>query len=133
MPFVSFTTYSDAIAHFYKNFVKAHTGIILRTKRNKRDNIYNIVLLKETAISIINLIYTENCISLKRKYESAKEAVKWCRPDHWRARTIQIPWTEDQDDFILKHTIMESMNFLKRSKQSIKMRLLRLTNDRNER
>ena len=49
--------------------------------------------------------------------------------DHY-IRTTQREWTSDQDEFITEHSIEESMEHFKRSKQSIKTRLWRLKKDK---
>jgi hypothetical protein len=47
-------------------------------------------------------------------------------PEGWKEKIVQKGWTEDQDNYIKGHSIQESMDFLKRSKQSVSLRLWRL-------
>ena len=126
LPFISLTTFSDSISDYFKRFIENQIGIKKRTKRNKRDDIYNISLFKEDATKIIKLLYTGKCLCLERKAHSAKRALSWTRPSHCRAKTRLTPWTEEEDTFIKTHGINESIDFLKRTKSSIQMRLWRL-------
>jgi hypothetical protein len=125
-PFMSFTTYSDPMADYFKAFITKHTGQVKEVTRNKRDNIYNINVYKEDAVTLASILYPLNCLSLKRKYISAQEVIKWLRPDNMRTKYRSKPWTNEQDEFIKTHTIEESVQLLNRNKNSIEMRLWRL-------
>jgi hypothetical protein len=127
-PFITFTTYSDPMADYFKAFITKHTGQIKNVIRNKRDNIYNIALYKEDAVVLAQILYPLNCLSLKRKYTSAQEVIKWLRPEGMRIKCRQKTWTEEQDDFIKAHTLEESVSHLKRTEKSVKIRLWRLKN-----
>jgi hypothetical protein len=126
LPFISLTTYSDFIAEGYKKFIQEHTGMINNNCRNKRDNIYNILMFKEDAQILSRILYPAGCFCLKRKLESVQEILLWKRPKNWKEKVVQKGWTFDQDDYIKGHTISDSMIFLGRSKQSITTRLWRV-------
>lgn len=126
LPFISLTTYSDFTAADYKEFILEHTGMVNNTNRNKRDNIYNINMRNEDAQKLCIVLYPPGCLCLKRKFEEVQKLLLWKRPNNWRNKSIQKGWTEDQDNYIKRHTVQESMNFLKRTEQSVKLRLWRL-------
>jgi len=97
---------------------------------NSRDNIYNIVITREDAIIFCENIYYKDCFSMKRKYELSKEVKKWIRPDDMKKRDFDYKkWTKDENDYILNHTIEESIEKLNRTKKSIQIRLIRLKNN----
>lgn len=125
-PLISLTTYSDFTAIDYKKFIFEHTGMVNNTNRNKRDNIYNIGMLKEDAQKLCIILYPPGCLCLKRKFEEVQKLLQWKRPDNWRKKSVQKGWTEDQDNYIKSHSMQESMDSLKRSKQSVSLRLWRL-------
>jgi len=125
-PFISLTTFSDHIAAAYKQLILETTGMVNKASRNKRDNIFNIVMFREDAQTVIEKLYYKDCLSLNRKNEAAQIALLWVRPAHWRVKSTQRDWTSDQDEFIMGHSINVSMEYLKRSKKSIQIRLWRL-------
>lgn len=126
-PFMSFATDSDDIATFLTNYICEVTGKSLKImKRNNRDDIYNIGVMKEDAIILSNEVYYKGCLSLDRKYMKAEEVRKWERPTDMKFGAERKWWTKDQDEYILNHTIEESMEYLDRTEDSIEMRLWRL-------
>ena len=126
LPFISLTTFSDFTAADYKDFIFEHTGISNNANRNKRDNIYNIGMLNENAQNLCIILYPPGCLCLKRKLLEVQKLLIWKRPDNWRKKLTQKSWTEEQDNYIKEHSEQESMDFLKRSKQSVLLRLWRL-------
>ena len=123
IPFISFTTKSKKLRDYYVNFIYKHFGIQLNTKPNKRDNIYNIMVNSSTAQKLYKLLYYPNCICLERK--RINDILQWKskeRPHEF----IPRKWSKEEDDYILTHSIEESISKLKRSHHSITMRLWRL-------
>ena len=99
-------------------------GIEKDVHRNKRDGVYNIVVSNEDALNVIHYLYDDSTLYLDRKYQKALETYQWIRtipkaPPRKR-------WTPEQDEYILSHSIEESMEYLGRTKQSVKTRLYRL-------
>lgn len=126
IPYISFTTDSDDIVNFLKNYISEITGKPLKDiKRNIRDNIYNIVITKEDAVKFCNDVYYDGCLSLDRKYQKSIEVKKWVRPEGMIISN-KLSWDYYQDYFILNHSLEESVEVLNRSEKSIKMRLWRL-------
>ena len=126
LPFMSFTTYSDDIAHFLNEYISKITGKPLKEiKRNNRDNIYNIMIVREDAVVFCNEVYYDNCLSLDRKYNKSIEVKNWIRPEGMIISN-KSSWDDYQVDFILNHSLEESVEVLNRSESSIKTRLWRL-------
>ncbi len=81
LPFVSFVSESGEIVDYILNFISEITGKEKKSmNKNKRDNIYNIVIFKEDAIIFCEKVYYDGCLSLDRKYEKSQEIRKWIRP-----------------------------------------------------
>lgn len=127
IPFVSFVTESEYIKEFLLDF---YSEITNKTKkknnRNKRDNLYNIILYKEDAVKFCEIVYYNDCLSLDRKYNKSKEIRKWIRPDNMKKIKIveKKYWTKEEDDYVLCYTTEESILHLKRTKESIVKRKL---------
>lgn len=125
-PLISLTTPSNAVVDFYIGFLASATGKAKKqANRNKRDNIYNIVVFNEDAVLLANLLYYDGCLALERKQRAADQVKKWVRPDGMRI-SPKRDWDADEDTYILAHSIEESMTHLGRTKQSVQMRLWRL-------
>jgi hypothetical protein len=128
IPFISFTTDSDGIANFLVDYISKLTNKPKKKlNRNKRDNIYNIVITKEDAQVLTKELYYGGCLSIKRKKNKAKDVLNWIRPkDMKKIYYERKGWDKEQDKYILNHSIEESMKHLDRTGDSIKMRLFRL-------
>lgn len=124
-PFLSVTIISDPLAVFYMDYVEKVTGRSHDVHRNRRDNVYNIVLFKEEAIQFGEHLYQSAKLFLRRKRDAFDLMSKWKRPTSMRI-LVKKEWSTDEDEYILSHTTKESMRFLHRTKSSIKMRAWRL-------
>ena len=123
-PFLSLVTKSEDLKEEYCKMLLEKFEIEKNINRNKRDNVYNITIKNEDAINVIHYLYDNSTLFLDRKYQKAFEIYQW-------VRTVpkappRKKWTPEQDEYILTHTIEESMNYLNRTKQSIRTRLYRL-------
>lgn len=126
-PFISFVTKSEDVAvHFAALITK--TGRSVKIQRNKRDSVFNFCVFKEDAQKIVQWLGYSSDLSLDRKREKAKEVLAWKRPEGMRKASRHKKWTAEHDEYILKHSIQESVEKLGRTKQSIGMRLWRLRN-----
>ena len=125
-PFISLVTDSDKMVKSYNDFIKPITNRDKIVKRNKRDNIYNICLFREDSQELTRRLYYDGCLCMNRKMEQAKRVLQWTRPTDIGIRAEWRWWDESQDNFILTHSVDESMEFLNRTDQSINMRLWRL-------
>jgi hypothetical protein len=123
IPFISFTTQSENLANFFIDFIKKYLNKIKTTSRNKRDDMYNIMITNEDAQILSHILYYENCICLERKENIKKNIIKWERPEN---KINRNNWSLLEDNYILNHDIQESMFHLNRTKESVKMRLYRL-------
>lgn len=122
-PFMSFTTKSEVLKTNLLELLKTEFGIVKNINRNKRDNIYNITIKNEDAQDFAHYLY-DNCeIAMPRKYQKAQEIFSWVRT---KVKTTRRTWLPKEDDFILNHSVQESMRELNRTESSIKNRLFRL-------
>lgn len=128
LPFISLTSDSEYIKNYYLNYVYALTNRTVNIKRNKRDGLYNIMIMREDAQKIVEDLYYEDSISLERKKINAEEVIAWERPENMPKRDCKVKRrSQDEDDYIKNHTIEESMKKLNRTKNSIQTRLWRLS------
>ena len=126
-PFISLITCSEKIAIQYIEFLEKIIGYKKKNNRNKRDNAYNIVIFKEDSQKLAKLLYYDNCLSIDRKYNSAMQVIDWVRPTNMKKRDFSFKkWSTFEDDYIIEHTVEESMQKLDRTEKSIKTRLWRL-------
>lgn len=125
-PFLSLVTKSEQLAKDYVDFLESITGKRKVLNRNKRDCVYNIMISKEDAQEVLKVLYPENSLCIKRKYLMASQCLEWKRPSTMRKQCPRKTWTSFEDNFILEHSLQESIDTLTRSKKSIKMRLYRL-------
>jgi hypothetical protein len=80
-PYIGFTTESENIKDYLLEFFSEITEKSLKNaNRNKRDDIYNILLFKEDAVKFCEMIYYKDCLSLNRKYNIARDIINWIRP-----------------------------------------------------
>jgi len=129
-PYVGFVTESEKIKDYLLKFFSEITGKSLKeNNRNKRDNLYNIVIYKEDAVKFCDIIYYKNCLSLNRKYNISREIINWIRPlDMKRNNFERRKWKENEDNYILTHSVEDSIFELNRTKKSIEMRKMKLKN-----
>jgi len=131
IPYISIVTASENLANFLFEYIGEITG---KPKKkinpNIRDNIYNIVITKEDAIKFCNEIYYEGCLCMDRKKEKSDIIKNWIRPyDMKKIDFDKRKWSETEDNYILNHSIEDSMENLHRTKKSIKIRLIRIRNN----
>ncbi|HLS53059.1 MAG TPA: LAGLIDADG family homing endonuclease [Tissierellaceae bacterium] len=75
-PFISVTIRSGKLAKKYLEMLRERFNIIKILNPNKRDNVNNIVVKNEDAISLGSYIYRDSGIHLERKYKKFKEIKK---------------------------------------------------------
>lgn len=124
-PFLSLVTKSENLKQEYCSMLLKKFGIEKNINRNQRDNVYNITIKNEDAIKVAHYLYDDNCLSLCRKNNKALEIFQWIRTVP--KAPPRKKWTPEQDEYILTHSVEESMEFLGRTKQSIRTRLYRLS------
>ena len=124
-PFISLVTKSEFLKNSFCKFLKEKYGIVKNINRNARDNVFNITIKNEEALLIAKDLYlSNNCqLYLNRKYNAAKEIQQWIRTTK---KVNRRSWTKEEDEYILNHTIEESVEHLGRTISSIKNRLFRI-------
>lgn len=127
-PFVSLVTKSEHLAKAYIDFLFRLTGNKKTVNRNKRDQVFNIIVYREDAILVAKALYYDECLCLPRKMVKAEEVKSWVRPDSMKKVERRRAWSAEEDEFILNHSIEESVEKLGRSYKSVSLRLWRLRN-----
>ncbi|MFI6157418.1 LAGLIDADG family homing endonuclease [Kitasatospora sp. NPDC051170] len=107
LPFVSLTTKSDALAIFTADYADQLCGARRKLTRNKRDDIYNILFLKEAGVALATDLYYPGCLALPRKVVGADRARTWVRPPTMKLAPPRRSWTPEEDEVILAATSME--------------------------
>ena len=64
-------TKSEFLKEKYLEFLYKNFGITKKLNRNKRDNVYNVVVKNKNAKDLANLLYNNDDIHLNRKYDKA--------------------------------------------------------------
>ena len=129
LPFISLITASENLAQGYTAFVANLIGYNKRIQRNTRDKVFNITVFREEAQAILSMLYYENCLALPRKVAKLTDVMHWQRPDSMKKIQRRL-WCKEQNTFILTHSVEESACHLRRTPQSIKMRLWRLLSEK---
>jgi hypothetical protein len=127
-PFISLVTSSTFLAESFFDLIEEHCGYRPNVKPNKRDGIRNIIIAKEKAQALIQYLYADSCIGLKRKAILAKQALKWKRPENFRSIDV-IRWSEKEVAYVLSHTMEESIKFTGRTKIAIEAKIRSTRND----
>lgn len=125
-PYVSLVTESEDLAINFIDYIREITGKSKTTSRNKRDNVFNIMVTREDAQELVKHIYYDECMALKRKLDKVIDILSWTRPIGSK-KVNSRTWDKSQDEYILTHTLEESIKLLNRTKSSIKNRIFRLT------
>ena len=130
-PFISLTTDSDDIASSYLKMVNTISPGTRTSRRNVRDDIYNIVVRGVAAQSIVRYLYYPECLALKRKVSHVSNMLLWAPKTRVYIKKpkkdIVMPrWTPEEDMYILSHTIDEAEHHLNRTYYGIRNRRLRL-------
>lgn len=107
LPFISLTTPSDAIAVSFADFLEPIIGYRKKTKPNKRDRVYNLMLTKEVAVAAIERLYSDAEIALPRKLEAAVGVMNWERPAGMRRSSRSERWSSDDLQFLSTHDLAE--------------------------
>ncbi len=125
-PFLSLVTSSSHICLEYIELIQQIVGKTKTSKRNTRNNVYNITVYKEDAQILAKYLYYDGCLALSRKIIKANEVLSWSRPPDMKRVNNRKCWTPQEDHFITTHSIECSMEVLSRSRNSIQLRRWRL-------
>jgi hypothetical protein len=131
LPFVSLTTASTAIGHFFCDYAKQVTGVQRTIKRNARDGIYNVLYAMEAGQRLAADLYYPGCLSLARKRAAAGSLAQWARPAGMRSAYTARRWNESEDRILLKlNSPAAAAEVLDRTPQSCNLRMWRLRTGR---
>lgn len=128
-PFVGVVAASPAIARFFCDIVRDVCQIVRTARPNRRDGIYNILVLNLAAVRLAEWAwYSPDVLGLERKKEAARKVSLW-RPPVEKAGRYQIvrkPWTSADDLVVLSHGVSDATRILDRSTSSVSVRKWRL-------
>ncbi|MEU8513005.1 LAGLIDADG family homing endonuclease [Kitasatospora sp. NPDC048722] len=134
LPFLSFTTQSDAMAAFFAGYAEQLCGVKRKLTRNKRDGIYNILFTREAAVAITAELYYPGCLALPRKQVGATHVEAWVRPPTMGIAAPRRGWTAEEDVVLLSAASMElAAEQLDRTVKSCTIRKWRLVGPRRPR
>jgi len=125
-PFWSLCTSSESVKSFFLKDIIETLNFDKRLNRNKRDNVYNIILYDEDAIEYLKRIYNNASIFSKRKHKLFKEVILWKRTSQKRKGRKKI-WLPYEDKIAMNNSLLieEKMKLLNRSKSSVVTRIWR--------
>lgn len=122
--FVSLTTQSAAIKDLFVDHVQRVTGRRKVATRNRRDRVFNLVVLEWMAYDLVTDLYYPGCLALRRKYAAARRIAAEPRPPITRDRRT---WLNAEDEIVLQKPAAEAARLLGRTEKSVTMRRWRLT------
>ncbi|GAA3020328.1 hypothetical protein GCM10020229_34410 [Kitasatospora albolonga] len=126
LPFISLTTKSDAVVAYFLAYAERLTGQRRILNRNARDDIYNICITREDAVTITSDLYHPGCLALPRKLAAAQAVTTWVRPAGVR-RNNRRSWTDEETELLLATADpAEAAVLLNRTVQSCQMRRWRV-------
>ena len=88
--------------------------------RNKRDDAFNVMVMREAAVELVTTSYYEGCLALPRKADAALRVRGWRRPRGMR-RVSSKRWTAEEDRVVLDRTVAEAVRVLGRTPSSVSM------------
>lgn len=71
IPFISLVSKSDELIESYKDLIKIHCDYRPITKRNKRNDAYNVTVFRQSP-KLIERLYPPNCLGIDRKIKLAQ-------------------------------------------------------------
>lgn len=124
-PFVSLVTASEPLKEEFEALIHEVCGVRRLTQRNKRDNVFNIMVASSSAVSLSNALYYPGCLAIPRKSESARLISEWVAPSS-RYGAKRMFWTPEHDEVVRNHTDSEASAILGRTEKSVQIRRYRL-------
>lgn len=128
-PFISLCISSEKIKEFLIKDIEEVTGLKKYMNRNKRDNVYNIMLNNEIAIQYATYLYQNSNLYLDRKYNEYLAFSKWERSIPKRVGATK-KWFPHEDEIVLNNnlSVFQKVEILQRTDRSITIRKWRLQN-----
>jgi len=126
LPFISLVTASAVLATAYLKFIEEKVGLRKQCSPNKRDGVYNIMLMNEHAQKLCFILYYEGCLALDAKKKISMDIASWVRPDSFPKRNEVRSWTEEENEAVRSLPAEEAAIKLGRTVSSIRNRKFRL-------
>ena len=100
----------------------------MKASRNKRDNVYNLGLVSVKAKKFITWLLSEDDNYIERKHDIMIKISQW-EPKGKQGTSLRR-WTPEEDDYILSHSMEESLLVLDRTKYAIESRKARINKEK---
>lgn len=124
LPVIGFTTKSEAMKNYFADFLVRAINHPTHITKNRRDNVYNFCINGIAAKLLYQQLYYPKCLCLERK---RLDSFLNYKPNKTVPNNRGPNWTKTDDEYLLTHTIDESLKFFKnRSVSSVKTRLWRV-------
>jgi len=124
-PFWSICIVSDSVKDYIISSIKNVLGVTKNINRNKRDNVYNIMLNNEEAVNYASWLYDDAIIYINRKFEKVQEIKTWTRIKKKGHRGPT--WLPHEDEVAISCASMEDKtSMLNRTAKAIRIRVCRL-------
>jgi hypothetical protein len=130
-PFLSLVTASEPLRNRYVEFVSRIIGRRPNPNRNRRDNVYNIVLFDESAQLFASTLYLFGGIAIERKARAARSIADWRRSASRPRITFERRrWLPNEDRILLTSpSLRAAAEILNRTQKSVNIRRCRLRNE----
>ncbi len=126
VPFISLTTSSAALKDFFIASCPSVTGAPRGRRRNDRDRVFNLLVMREATVELAQELYYEGCLAIPRKLDAARHVKGWVRSPDMPVAAARRTWTPAEHDLILRTTIADAARILGRTQQSVNLRRWRL-------
>ncbi|MER5866935.1 LAGLIDADG family homing endonuclease [Kitasatospora sp. NPDC002040] len=100
LPFISLTTASEAMARYFCAYAERLTDMPRTVRRNRRDDIHNVLFTREEAVLLIRELYYPGCLALPRKQAAAGQVAAWVRPVGMK-KVRKRSWTAEETELLL--------------------------------
>jgi hypothetical protein len=125
-PFLTLTTSSDSIASHYKEFLQGITGKPSNTNRNKRDNVFNIMVWRNDAKTAAERLYYNGCLALPRKRLMAQTIKEWVKPKR-EPQGSYPKWTAQEDSILSSNSLLDCQQMMShRTPAAVRLRHYKL-------
>lgn len=125
-PFISLCTTSGPMAAALTELIDEVTGQRKRVRPNRRDDAYNIMCWREAAQKLASELYYDGALALPRKAARARAVLAWRRPADCRPAPPRRRWTPAEDRVVATFSVVEAIEILGRTENSVRVRRQRL-------
>lgn len=126
-PFVALTSASTFITAYVCLYARQTIGADRRPGRNARDDVHNVLYMREAAVDLARDLYYQGALALPRKQEAAARVQDWKRPESMGKPRSRRSWLPHEDRTLLElGSPTAAAAVLGRTPKSCNLRLWRL-------